>query len=315
MKLKRNATLGAAFCVLIGLIAIGCNQTETTDNSVVDATTPVAAKTTSECCGGCCSEASQETVICQKCGQEKPAGGKAEGCADCPGGQCADGQCADAIAKTAPAKPAGCCGKCAEELVALTKPSEGSKTCQECAEGDSANCKCESEKTAAEGTEAKPAVETSAEGKAAGSAASTTADPASRFVNDRDVFHFLLSNKDKITRNVTNLKDGVETLTESSDPAIVSKIQEHVAAMYDRVENNQPIRMRDPLFREVFKHTDKIKMELANTENGIRVKETSEDEYVVKVIQEHAKVVSGFVEYGFEERAKITNRPSNSQSR
>jgi len=36
----------------------------------------------------------------------------------------------------------------------------------------------------------------------------------------------------------------------------------------------------------------------------VRVTETSEDPYVVKLIQAHAKVVSGFVERGFVEAKK-----------
>ncbi len=93
-------------------------------------------------------------------------------------------------------------------------------------------------------------------------------------------------------------------MTESDDPEIVAKLQEHVASMYQRVENVQPIRMRDPLYREVFKHADQIQMKLENTEKGIRVTETADDEYVVKLIQAHAKVVSGFAEHGFEEARK-----------
>jgi hypothetical protein len=131
----------------------------------------------------------------------------------------------------------------------------------------------------------------------------------SNFTRDREVFHFLLSNHEKITRKVTELENGVETLTESTDAAIAEKIQEHVAAMYKRVENHQPIRMRDPLFREVFKHADQIEMKLENTEHGIRITETSEDEYVVKVIQAHAKVLSKFVEHGFEEAHKNHDAP------
>jgi hypothetical protein len=293
MERKRNAIFWPVACLLVSLIAIGCNETGTTDTAVSDASTQLAATSTTEGCAGCCAEANQETVICAKCGQEKPAGGNAEACKDCPGGQCAE-----ATESTAQGKPAGCCGKCAEELAASQKASVASGTCKECADGDSANCKC-----ATEGTDAKPVEGAATEDTDADSAFSPPGQ-TSDLAQDRDVFHFLLSNKDKITRTVTELADGVETVTESSDPAIVAKIQEHVAAMYRRVENNQPIRMRDPLFREVFNHADKIKMELANTTGGICVKETSDDEYVVKLIREHAKVVSGFVEYGFEEARK-----------
>lgn len=116
---------------------------------------------------------------------------------------------------------------------------------------------------------------------------------------DRELFHFLLSNHEKITRKVTELPDGVETLTESADPEIAAKIKEHVRWMQHRVEHAKPIRRRDPLFEEIFKHTDKIEMKRTETDHGVRVLETSDDPYVAELIKAHAKAVSGFVSRGF----------------
>ena len=125
-----------------------------------------------------------------------------------------------------------------------------------------------------------------------------------RHDEDHEVFQSLLQNHAKITRKVTERKDGVETLTESDDPEIAAKIKEHVKWMEYRIEKTHPIRMRDPLFAEIFRHTDKITMKHVDTEKGVRVIETSEDPHVVKLIQAHAKVVSGFVERGFAEAMK-----------
>lgn len=124
------------------------------------------------------------------------------------------------------------------------------------------------------------------------------------FEVDHKVIHFLLENGHKIRRQVKNLNNGIETLTESDDPRIAAKIQEHVAAMYDRLEDDRPIHMRDPLFRELFRHTDKIEMKSEETKKGIRVVETSKDAYVVKLLQEHAKVVSLFIKNGRAEAHK-----------
>lgn len=121
---------------------------------------------------------------------------------------------------------------------------------------------------------------------------------------DHVVFQFLLQNHDKIKRNVKELPTGVETLTESDTPEVAAKIKEHVEWMEHRVVNVNPIRMRDPLFAEIFRHAEKIKMVHEETENGVRVTETSDAPYVVKLIQAHAKVVSGFVERGFTEAMK-----------
>lgn len=124
-------------------------------------------------------------------------------------------------------------------------------------------------------------------------------DPS--FVTDRDTFHELLGAHEKVARTVTLRDDGVETLTESDDPAIAAKIKEHVTAMKSRLEEGRPIRMRDPLFAALFQHADQVVLEYETTDRGVRVIETAEDPFVVKLIQAHARVVSGFAERGFDE--------------
>ncbi len=115
---------------------------------------------------------------------------------------------------------------------------------------------------------------------------------------DMQTIHALFTEHKKITRTIRNIDKGVETRTESDDPKVQAMIKEHVAAMYKRLANKQPIRMWDPLFAELFKHADKIKMELTTTAKGIQVVETSDDPYVVKLIQAHAVGVSEFVKEG-----------------
>jgi hypothetical protein len=118
------------------------------------------------------------------------------------------------------------------------------------------------------------------------------------------VFHFLLENHAKVSRQVKSLPNGVETVTESDDPQIAEMIRKHVKAMYVRVEQGRPIHLRDPLFGAVFRHADQIEMKMEPTEKGIRVTETSQDPYVTRLIQAHADVVDGFVKNGFVEAQK-----------
>ena len=100
------------------------------------------------------------------------------------------------------------------------------------------------------------------------------------------------------------LPDGVETLTESDVPETAAKLREHVRSMYGRLEEGRPIHARDPLFAEIFRNADKIRMTLDDTEHGLRVRETSDDPYVAKLIQRHAEVVSGFLANGHAEMRK-----------
>ncbi len=118
---------------------------------------------------------------------------------------------------------------------------------------------------------------------------------------DQDVFHYLLERHELIRRDVKNLDNGVETITESDDEAVTSMIQEHVAAMHERVKTGRGLRFWDELFVAVFKNHDKIRMVVENTEHGVKVTETSDDAYTIKLIQAHAVVVSKFVKRGFDE--------------
>jgi hypothetical protein len=118
---------------------------------------------------------------------------------------------------------------------------------------------------------------------------------------DHADFRFLLRHHDQIRRTVTRLPDGVETLTESDDPAVAAKIREHVAAMKLRLHERRPIHARDPLFAEIFRHAGAIVLTDEATPNGVRVRETSTVPYVAALIHAHAAVVDGFVARGHAE--------------
>lgn len=132
----------------------------------------------------------------------------------------------------------------------------------------------------------------------------------SAFAADRDLFHDLLKHRADIRRDVKKTEQGVETLTESDKPEVVAAIQKHVASMEKRVKDKQPIHLRDPLFVEVFRNTDKMKFVYEKTEKGMRVTETSDDAYVVKLIQAHADVVSLFIKNGVDEVRRNHDLPA-----
>lgn len=126
---------------------------------------------------------------------------------------------------------------------------------------------------------------------------------------DMPLIHELLDHGDRITRTVTMRPDGVETLTESDDPVIAKAIQDHVASMYGRVTERRPIHQRDPLFRAIFEHASQMAMSHQLTPRGVRVTETSDDPYVVKLIQAHAEVLNAFIRNGRAEAMKNHDVP------
>ena len=121
---------------------------------------------------------------------------------------------------------------------------------------------------------------------------------------DMQLFHQLFEHRTEINRQVTNRENGIETLTESTNPEVTRLLQTHVAAMLARVREGRPIHLRDPLFAELFKNADRIEARHELTAGGVRVIETSKDPYVVKLLQAHAQVVSAFMANGMSEMMK-----------
>jgi len=121
---------------------------------------------------------------------------------------------------------------------------------------------------------------------------------------DHQAIHILLQNRQQIRRKVVNLSNGVQTLTETDNAELRPVLIGHVKSMYERLENVQPIHMRDPLFRALFQHAKEITFKAKLTPTGIEVIETSDNPQVVKMIQAHAEVVSLFLKNGHAEVMK-----------
>lgn len=118
--------------------------------------------------------------------------------------------------------------------------------------------------------------------------------------NDAQIIHQLFANHDKIHRTVKQLPNGIQSITESDDPQIAALIQAHVASMYRRVANNQPIPMIHmvPTLPTLLQNRDRYQRQLQNTLNGLTVTETATAPDLIATIQEHAREVSQFVNEG-----------------
>lgn len=108
----------------------------------------------------------------------------------------------------------------------------------------------------------------------------------------------LLRGHETIERTVECLDDGVRTRTVTSDPALVPRLRQHVRQMEQRLRQQRPVRLWDPVFRDLFAHADAIQLQFEDIEGGIAVVETSDDPEVVPLIQAHARKVNQFVAEG-----------------
>ena len=110
----------------------------------------------------------------------------------------------------------------------------------------------------------------------------------------------LFLNHDQIKRTVTNLPDGIRTVTESDDPQVAAVIKKHVADMGQRVEGARDpgLPIESAALHAIFRNKDKIKSSYEVTEKGVAVVQTSTDPEVVKALQDHAAEVSDLVARG-----------------
>ena len=129
-------------------------------------------------------------------------------------------------------------------------------------------------------------------------------------MRDMGPIHGLLTQHEKVHRTVEEIPGGVRTVTTSEDPQVTDLIRTHVREMKERIEKGQPIRQMDPLFREIFRHHEKIRLEIEDVPGGVRATETSGDLQVTLLIRQHAKrAVSEFVQGGMNRAMQGTPLP------
>ena len=119
-------------------------------------------------------------------------------------------------------------------------------------------------------------------------------------MDEHSDIHDLLSSHDRIKRTVTNLPDGIRTVTESDDPQVAETIRKHVADMGKRVEEGRDpgLPIESPALHSIFRDKDKIKSAYEVTAKGIVVVQTSTDARAVKALQDHAAEVTDLARRG-----------------
>lgn len=119
-------------------------------------------------------------------------------------------------------------------------------------------------------------------------------------MTEMGTIHELMVNHDRIKRTVTNLTDGIRTVTESDDPGIAAAIKQHALSMDHRVRtgNDPGLPMESAALRSIFRNADKVQTSIQTTAKGVVVVQTSSDPETVAALQKHASEVSDLVEGG-----------------
>ena len=118
------------------------------------------------------------------------------------------------------------------------------------------------------------------------------------FGADMNVVHKMLAAHDKIKRTVTNLPDGIRTVTESDDPQVAKEIKEHVASMAGRLKDGRVFNVASHTLPTIFANNDKIRTRIEQTPTGVVVTQTSTDAATVAALKAHAGEVSDLARGG-----------------
>ncbi|MBI3041792.1 MAG: hypothetical protein HYY78_03095 [Betaproteobacteria bacterium] len=115
---------------------------------------------------------------------------------------------------------------------------------------------------------------------------------------DMGLVHDLVMNNTRIKRTVTNLPNGIKTVTESDDPQVARAIKAHVASMSQRLKDGREFNIFSTTLPVLFENRDKIQSVVEVTEKGSVVTRTSTDPKVVAALQGHAAEVTELVQEG-----------------
>ena len=111
---------------------------------------------------------------------------------------------------------------------------------------------------------------------------------------------FMFQNFPLIDREVTNLPNGIRTLTTSADEDVLAVLASHITGMITRVEEGRDpqVFIQSPTLDILFERRDRIETTIEMTDAGIVVEQTSDDPDVVAALQTHAGEVSAMAERG-----------------
>lgn len=107
---------------------------------------------------------------------------------------------------------------------------------------------------------------------------------------------------EKIERTVTNLPNGIKTLTFSADEEVMNVLASHAAGMINRIdEKDDPkVFIQSPTLDILFERSETITTQFNMTDEGIEVIQTSTDPEVVTALQTHAAEVTDLANRGME---------------
>jgi len=119
---------------------------------------------------------------------------------------------------------------------------------------------------------------------------------------ESDELAVMFQNFETITREVTNLPNGIRTVTRSSDEDVMAVLVSHVVGMIDRVGrgDDPEIFIQSPTLDILFARGADMQSQIDVTDVGIVVVRTSTDPDVIAALHTHAQEVSDMADRGMQ---------------
>jgi hypothetical protein len=119
---------------------------------------------------------------------------------------------------------------------------------------------------------------------------------------ESDELAVMFENFDTITREVTNLPNGIRTVTRSSDEEVMAVLVSHIVGMVDRVArgDDPKVFIQSPTLDVLFANGAEMQSQIDVTDEGIIVVRTSTDPDVVAALHVHAAEVSDMADRGMQ---------------
>ena len=112
----------------------------------------------------------------------------------------------------------------------------------------------------------------------------------------------LFRNFQTLSREVTELPNGIRTVTRASDPEVMDVLVSHVIGMIDRVDmgRDPQVFIQSPTLDIFFARHEAITTDIDVTDDGIIVVQTSDDPEMIAALHLHAAEVSDMVDRGMQ---------------
>ena len=114
------------------------------------------------------------------------------------------------------------------------------------------------------------------------------------------IIHFMSEHHSELHREVTLLDNGYEAITTTQNKELATQLTEHFSYMEKRLAGGAKVRCWDPAFSELVRYYDQLSTQLEYLDNGIKVTVIGHTPEAVQIAHNHARIVTGFTQKGFE---------------